>query len=90
MFLIDYSQSWDDPVGSTRVRPGQGLGIGLIGSPGRNVGYHRAMLETDLKYWDWCCGDGLEWNIGEGLVLEGVGLRIEKGSEKKQKPTESF
>ena len=74
MFLLDYFQSWDDPVASTAcVRPGQGLGIGLIGSPGRNVGYHRAMLETDLKYWDWCPRwIGMEYRGGTGLRIDRV------------------
>ena len=68
LFMLDHFQTWDDPVESTCVGPGQGLGIGLIGSPGRNVGYHRTMLETDLKYWDWCWRwIGMEYRGGTGI-----------------------
>ena len=52
------------------------------------MGYHRAMPETDLKYWDWCRRwIGMEYRVGAGM---GGGLRIDTRVQREQQATESL
>ena len=52
----------------------EALALDRLSARGRNVGYRRAMLETDRKYWDCCprwigreygAGIGRAWHTGQ-------------------------
>ena len=44
----------------------EALALDRLSARGRNVGYRRAMLETDRKYWD-CCPRWIEREYGGGI-----------------------
>ena len=44
----------------------EALALDRLSARGRNVGYRRAMLETDRKYWD-CCPRWIERECGGGI-----------------------